>query len=95
MSETITHDTEAEIAMEIVEQMGLGYEFRNCSCGRLPCTRLKPIINALVKREAEVWDKVLVIATNHLAGNAHFGYALKEKLEAARLAAATESKEQQ
>lgn len=43
-----------DIAMNTVEQMGLGYEFRNCSCGELPCARLRPIASALARREAEV-----------------------------------------
>src|ERR1051325_10290433 len=42
------------LAYAIVEQMGLGFEFRNCSCGQLPCARLRPIVDALAKREAEV-----------------------------------------
>lgn len=43
-----------DLAYKIVEQMGLGLEFRNCSCGQLPCARLRPIVDALAKREAEV-----------------------------------------
>lgn len=43
-----------DLAYAIVEQMGLGLEFRNCRCGQFPCARLRPIVDALAKREAEV-----------------------------------------
>jgi len=43
-----------DLAYKIVDQMGFGFEFRNCRCGQLPCLRLKPIVDALAKREAEV-----------------------------------------
>jgi hypothetical protein len=43
-----------DLAYAIMEEMGLGFKVRNCSCGQLPCLRLKPIADALAKREAEV-----------------------------------------
>jgi hypothetical protein len=43
-----------DAAYEIMEQMGFGFKVRNCSCGQLPCARLRPIADALAKREAEV-----------------------------------------
>jgi len=43
-----------DLAYAIVEQMGFGFKFRNCSCGQLPCARLQPIVKALAQREAEV-----------------------------------------
>jgi hypothetical protein len=47
-------DDDYELAYKIVEEMGLGFKVRNCSCGQLPCLRLRPIADALAKREAEV-----------------------------------------
>lgn len=34
-------------AYRIVEEMGLGLTFRSCSCGQLPCARLRPLRDAL------------------------------------------------
>lgn len=38
----------------IVEAMGLGLTFRSCTCGQLPCARLRPLRDALktARREA-------------------------------------------
>jgi hypothetical protein len=45
-----TADTEYyELAYAIMEEMGLGFKVRNCSCGQLPCARLRPIAEALAK----------------------------------------------
>jgi len=43
-----------DLAYAIMEEMGLGFKVRNCSCGQLPCLRLRPIADALAKRKAEV-----------------------------------------
>jgi hypothetical protein len=34
-------------AYRIVEEMGFGLTFRSCTCGQLPCARLRPIRDAL------------------------------------------------
>src|SRR5690349_7406356 len=39
-----------DLAYAIMEEMGLGFKVRNCSCGQLPCARLRPIAEALAKR---------------------------------------------
>lgn len=46
-------NSDYDLAYAIVDQMGLGFEFRNCSCGQLPCARLKPIVEALLKAEGK------------------------------------------
>ena len=48
-----------DLAYSIVEQMGLGFEFRHCSCGQLPCARLRPIVDALDQREREVRERLI------------------------------------
>jgi hypothetical protein len=54
-----------DAAYKIVEQMGFGFEFRHCSCGQLPCARLRPIVTALTtarKEQAErVWKDAIAI----------------------------------
>lgn len=56
---TVPERDDSNLAYAIVEQMGLGFEFRNCSCGQLPCVRLRPIVDALAKREAETRARLL------------------------------------
>lgn len=36
-----------DLPYRIVEEMGLGLTFRSCTCGQLPCARLRPIRDAL------------------------------------------------
>lgn len=59
----------------IVEEMGLGLTFRSCTCGQLPCARLRPLREALEAtgrdaatrmREACV-SEILVMKAEHIA----------------------------
>jgi len=50
----VAEQKDNDLAYSIVEQMGLGFKVRNCSCGQLPCARLRPIVDALRQREEEV-----------------------------------------
>jgi uncharacterized membrane protein len=36
-----------DLPYRIVEEMGLGLTFRSCTCGQLPCARLRPLRDAL------------------------------------------------
>lgn len=36
-----------DLPYRIVEEMGLGLAFRSCTCGQLPCARLRPLRDAL------------------------------------------------
>jgi hypothetical protein len=56
-----------DLAYTIVEQMGLGFEFRNCRCGQLPCARLQPIVTALQHREQEVRETCARLMCEHCA----------------------------
>jgi hypothetical protein len=51
-----------DLAYSVAEEMGLGFKVRNCSCGELPCARLKPIVTALQHREQEVREQCAQIA---------------------------------
>lgn len=44
-----------DLPYHIVEEMGLGLTFRSCTCGQLPCARLRPIRDALeaVRRDEQ------------------------------------------
>ena len=47
-----------DLAYEIMEEMGLDFKVRNCSCGQLPCARLRPVADALAKRDSKVREQV-------------------------------------
>lgn len=80
MSKPEPQETREEIADDlpyrIVEEMGLGLTFRSCTCGQLPCARLRPIrdaLDAVRRNERERCAKVAETAftefqTGHNAG---------------------------
>lgn len=45
-------------AYRIVEAMGLGLTFRSCTCGQLPCARLRPIRDALEAARKETVKEI-------------------------------------
>lgn len=84
MNDKNKSEADYDLAYKIVEKMGLGFEFRSCRCGQLPCARLKPIVDALKDERAEVWKDVLKIAEECVAGG-NFGWTLREKLRNAAI----------
>lgn len=75
-------------AYRIVERMGMGYEFRMCSCGQLPCARLQPIATALAAARRKTWEKAIEVVKTSDADkifdvDACLRAALVEVLEAA------------
>lgn len=52
MTDTIKEISDDD-AYRIVEEMGLGLTFRSCTCGQLPCARLRPLRDALTTARKE------------------------------------------
>lgn len=54
-----------DLAYRIVEEMGLGLTFRSCSCGQLPCARLRPLTDALRTVKQSERERCAKIAESH------------------------------
>lgn len=54
--------TDDNLPYRIVEEMGLGLTFRSCTCGQLPCARLRPLRDALEAARRDERERCAKIA---------------------------------
>lgn len=60
-----------DLPYRIVEAMGLGLTFRSCTCGQLPCARLRPLRDALETVRRDEREKCAKLAEMMATGETY------------------------